>query len=360
MDYSEDFINDTAEKYRIYFKDIDEMSEQPNNTSFHVGLDIGTMNIVCAKSENDSIQTSSLRNVFLELDKDAVINTDLSLISHVKIDNSIYILSEDAYSFGNIFGKQVSRPMSKGMISSNEIDAIDILGVIIKSLIGKAPNNDSICCYSIPANPIDSDMNVLFHDNVFKRLIGSLGWKSISLYEAVALIYSECSSTEFTGIGISFGAGMTNIAVVFKGIPALTFSLARGGDWIDENASMHMMGAVSNRITAIKEKPDFDLVNFNIGDKKERRIREALSYYYQDLINYTANNITKELSKITTQFPSRVPVIISGGTSKPSGFLDMMKQELNNYEFPFDISEVKYATNPLTAVAEGCLVKSFK
>lgn len=327
---------------------------------WHIGLDIGTMNIVSAHLSDDNITTSSLRNVFLKLDNSIIGTTDLSLISHVKIDNSIYILSEDAYSFGNIFGKQVSRPMSKGMISSTEIDAIDILGVIIKSLIGNAPTANSICCYSIPSNPIDSNMNVLFHDNVFKRLITQLGWKAQSLYEGVSLIYSECADSDFTGIGISFGAGMTNIAVVFKGVTALTFSLARGGDWIDENATMHIAGMVSNRITAVKERPNFSLTDFDIGDKKERRIREALSYYYTDLISYTVNQIMTQLNTITVQFPSKVPVIISGGTSKPVGFLDIIKSEFNNYEFPFDISEIRYATNPLTAVAEGCLVKSFK
>ena len=319
------------------------------------------MNIVSAKLTSDNnITTSSLRNVFLKLDTDLLGTTDLSLISHVKIDDSVYILSEDAYTFGNIFGKQVSRPMSKGMVSSTEIDAIDIMGVVVKTLIGLAPTSNSVCCYSIPANPIDSDMNVLFHDNVFKRLISQLGWKTKSLYEGTSLIYSECSNNDFTGIGISFGAGMTNISVVFKGTPALTFSLARGGDWIDENSALHIAGMVSNRVTAVKERIDFDILNFNIGDKKSRRIREALSYYYQDLIHYTAVNIVNQLNTIDTQFPSKIPVIISGGTSKPIGFLDMFKNIFNSYEFPFEIDDIKYANNPLTAVAEGCLVKSFK
>ena len=64
----------------------------------------------------------------------------------------------------------------KGMISDSELDSIDILAVMVGALIGKAPTEDSICCYSIPANPIDADMNVLFHQNVFGRIISQLGF----------------------------------------------------------------------------------------------------------------------------------------------------------------------------------------
>ena len=45
---------------------------------------------------------------------------------------------------------------------------------------------------------------------------------------------------------------------------------------------------------------------------------------------------------------------------KAAGFIDILKAEFESYEFPFDISEVRHADNPLTAVAEGCLVRGLK
>lgn len=358
FDFDEDFINQQAEKY---FSLVKELSDMPDDKiDMNVGLDIGTMNLVMAENRNNEVNTKSLRNVFLKIDPSSLGTTDLSLIGHTKIDDSVYILADDAYTFGNIFSQEVSRPMAKGMISSSEIDSIDILGVMVKSLIGVAPTSNSVCCYSIPANPIDADMNVLFHDNVFKRLVHQLGWKPMSLYEGASLIYSECSDTNFTGIGISFGAGMTNVSVVFKGAIVLKFALARGGDWIDQNTANHIAGLVSTRITQIKEKPDFNLTDFNCSDKKERRIREALIYYYNDLISYTIHQISEQLSNIQSQFPSELPIIISGGTSKPIGFIEIIQKMFLEHEFPFAISKIKHADNPLTAVAEGCLIRSYK
>jgi actin-like ATPase involved in cell morphogenesis len=325
-----------------------------------IGLDIGTMNIVAARqNQNNQINTASLRNVFLPVDKQSLGGFNFKDISHAVIDNNLYILSEDAYNFANIFSKEVSRPMSKGMISSNELDAVDVLMVMVKSLIGTAENKDtSKCVYSVPANPIDTNMNVIYHQNVFNRIVSELGFVTEHLNEAVAIVYSECAETNFSGIAISFGAGMTNVAVVYKSVPVITFSVARGGDWIDDNAA-NSTGFISNRVNLIKER-QFDLTDFNNGNKKERRVKEALVYYYRSLISYVVKILLQELNTLTTDLPERLPMIISGGTSLATGFVSFFTECLSDYEFPISISDVKHADNPLTAVAEGCLIKAMQ
>jgi len=322
----------------------------------YAGLDIGTMNLVAAKNIDGNTQISKLRNVFLEVETSHIGTMNMSYVSHVEIDGKTYILSEDAYNFANILGKTVNRPMYKGMVSPQEIDSVDILAIMLKELIGTSKDG-SVCSFSVPADPIDSERNVIYHQSVFERIINQLGFTPQPLIEGVAVVYAECADNDFTGIGISFGAGMTNIAVVFKSVPVLTFSLTRGGDWIDENAAMSV-GSISNRMTSLKEKDDFSLNDFSARNKKERRMREALIYYYNNLIDYTTKNIVEELDKLTVDFPSNVPVIVAGGTSMVNGFVDAVSGILNNYEFPFEILEVRAATNQLTAVAEGCLVKA--
>lgn len=325
-----------------------------------VGLDIGTMNIVVARqNKNNEINTASLRNMFLTVDKEILGGFDYKNISHAIIENDLYILSDDAYNFANIFSKEVSRPMSNGLISSNEIDAIDILTVMVKSLTGTSEdNNVGKCVYSVPANPIDKKANIIYHQNVFNRIVSELGFESQHLNEAVAIVYSECAESNFGGIAISFGAGMTNVAVVYKSVPVITFSVARGGDWIDEHVAM-ATGSISNRVNLIKER-QLNLINFAEGTKKDRRVKEALIYYYRALINYVVKNLIVQLETLTIELPEQLPMIISGGTSLTGGFLDFLKDCLVDYKFPIAVSEVRAAENPLTAVAQGCLVKALQ
>ena len=325
-----------------------------------VGLDVGTMNLISAYYESDNLIFKAVRNAFIKIDDSEIGAVDLSKIAHAYIEDDLYILGTDAFNFANIFGKTINRPMSKGLISPSEIDAIDVLSVLIKNIIPDNVESNSKCVYSCPANSIDSSNDIIYHREVLKRLISTLGLDPLPINEAVAIVYSNCKETNFTGLAISFGAGMTNVALVYKTVPIFEFSIERGGDWIDQNAA-NAVGSIPNRVCSIKEKSDFDILNWNVGKKRERRIREAISHYYRELISYTCHSISKKLMDADdTQLPDSIPIIISGGTSTISSFVELFQSIIDDYidDYPFDITEIKKANDQLNAVAHGCLIRA--
>jgi hypothetical protein len=332
-----------------------EKKEKPNVVS--IGLDCGTMHLVCAKSNEDDIGIT--RNVFLKVDKDDVSLSQLSNISYVESDEGeMFIIGSDAFEFANIFGQEVSRPMEKGLISPKEISAIDVLTLMLKDLIGETKDKDVYCSYSIPAAAIDEERSVTYHENVFARILNSLGVNHTSVNEAMAIIYSECAKEKFSGIGISFGAGMANIAISYKGVEALKFSTARAGDWIDKMAAADL-DMIPNRVTNLKEKYMKLSGDVKVKNKKTKRVLEALYYYHKALIEYTVKRIIKEFDeKVDIEIDDEIPIVISGGTSLPEGFVSLFKTVISASELPFEVSEIRRAKNPLTAVANGLLVRT--
>ena len=324
-----------------------------------IGLDIGTMNIVCSKSNSSDINI--IRNVFLPLKEDEINISDLTEISYVKSDDdNLFIIGQDAFKFSNIFGQEVSRPMKRGLISPDEIDAIDILTLMLKDVIGDISDKDVYCTYSVPAEAIDANRSVTYHERVFGSILNSLGINHSSLNESMAIIYSETQAEKFSGIGISFGAGMANVCCSFKGVEAYKFSTERSGDWIDRNVA-ESLNMVPNRVTNLKEKY-LKLTSDFAGhkNKKTRRVLEALVYYYQAMIDYTIKQMIREFEENVDLDieDEQIPIIISGGTSLPKGFLEIFKERLLQYDLPFEISEIRKAKNPLTAVANGLLIKT--
>jgi len=323
-----------------------------------VGLDVGTMNIVCARSDIKEIKMT--RNVFLPLNKDDISISELTDISYVESeDGDLFIIGEDAFRFGNMFGQQVSRPMESGLISPKEIAAIDVLTLMVKNLIGPVKNTEAYCSYSIPAEAIDETRSVTYHERVFGRILSTLGVNHSPVNEGMAIIYSECQKEKFSGVGISFGAGMVNTAVSYKGVEVLKFSTARSGDWVDKCAG-ESLGIVPNRVTSLKEKHlNFESSFTKIPNKKTRRVVEALEYYYTSLIDYTIQKLSKEFDdKVDIEIDEKLPLVISGGTTQPKGFLNLFKESLSKRELPFEISEVRQAKDPLTCVARGLLIKT--
>lgn len=331
-----------------------------------IGCDIGTMFCVCAKPVGgEKAKITSMRNMFLpvsdHMGSSEISNTQIDYVEAKESEDepgALYIIGEDSYRFANMFNEKVRRPMSKGVISANEIDALDVLTLMLEKLIGGKVDN-GYCVYSIPEAAIDIDTPpVLYHEKVFSMIFSKLGYKSEPLNEAMAIIFSECKKEKMSGIAISFGAGLTNIACSYKGIPTLTFAVSRAGDWIDESAAASL-GIIPNRITSVKEKNDFDLINPFCKDKKERRVKNAVSFYYKALIEYVLKVIANKFNEDADglQINEKIPIIVSGGTSKPKGFLELFKEVFNEFSnFPYEISEIRQAKDPLSAVAEGSLL----
>lgn len=335
----------------------EETVKKEKSNIVSIGLDIGTMHLVCSRSDLPDARIT--RNVFLKVDKDNISLSQLSNISYVEgQDGELFIIGSDAFEFANIFGAPVSRPMEKGLISPKEIAAIDVLTLMIKSLIGETKDKEVYCSYSIPAAAIDEDRSVTYHENVFARILNTLGVNYTSVNEAMAIIYSECAKENFSGIAISFGAGMANIAISYKGIEALKFSTARAGDWIDKMVAADL-DMVVNRVTNIKEKYMKLTGNVDVKNKKTKRVLEALFYYHKALIDYTVKRIIKEFDeKVDIEIDDPIPVVIAGGTSIPEGFVSLFKSVISASELPFEVSEIRRAKNPLTAVSNGLLVRT--
>jgi hypothetical protein len=140
------------------------------------------------------------------------------------------------------------------------------------------------------------------------------------------------------------------VCVAYKTIPALTFSIARGGDWIDEHVSK-VMGIPKVRATAIKES-DVDMM-----DPKSRE-EEAVVLYYRNLIAYMLQNFKQRfaLARDVPQFTEPVEIVIGGGTSMIGGFVEVFAEELRKVDLPIPIAGVRRVDDALSAVVRGCLI----
>jgi len=333
----------------------------------YIGLDLGTMHIVSAKSSkgnNGEADIKVMRNMFLpidptDVDSMEIAGTNLDYVEQ-KDENGdveyLYIIGEDCFKFSTIFGQNIKRPMQNGVISPNEVDAIDILTLMIKKLIGKGPG---VCVYSIPADPIDGEnSSALYHSQVFNNILSSLNFEPKPINESMAVIYNECKDTKYSGIAFSFGCGLTNIACSWKGAPIFEFSIDIGGDWIDKEAGKSSGISAITRVTSLKERK-LDFNNLKAGrNKKENRTLQALKFYYESLINHVLKNVSSHFNKVSENLDidEPLPIIVSGGTSMPNGFLDLFKEVFNKQkDFPYDISEIRHAGDPLSSVASGSL-----
>jgi len=227
---------------------------------------------------------------------------------------------------------------------------------------GKSKNEDEIVTYCVPAAPIDQERRVDYHEDVLKTIIEGFGYKARVIEEAVALAYEGLVDDNLTGIAISMGAGMCNIAVMYAGMTALSFSVARGGDWIDENVA-NDTGASKAKVQHMKENSR--LIDLNEGIMKDiyeesseqSNVLHAIRSYYGVLINYLLTNLTHQFEGADKMpnFPDPIPIVIGGGTCLINGFLDVFNEQFDQDTFPIPVKEIKIIEDSHTAVSRGCL-----
>lgn len=335
-----------------------------------IGLDIGTSNLVMARMLNDGqVEFRSERDAFYVMVPESPTNAKIienSLRKRgaftLKEEGKFYIVGKHAIEMANVRLQSVERPLKKGVISDSEVNSFGMLYKLIESLVGKATTPNELCVYTYPANPMDKEFNVIYHKQRMSEILTTLGYMPRPILEAEALAYSELFEDEeypMTGIVISCGAGMHNIGVFHMGQNLLCFSIAEGGDTIDRETARQVKKP-ETVIQSEKEAGDLDLLNPGLGktDKDQIKIHKALGIFYNTLISDVADLLEQKFAAVENppNFEAPIPIVIAGGTSLPNGFLEKMSKALLLKHFPFKIGDIRHASDPLRAVANGALV----
>lgn len=316
------------------------------------GLDVGTMNIIAAERHGDKTTLTQQRNLFVEIEYSDVAEKMLarSDVLYIKKDNQVFIVGEDALNFANIFNTTTRRPMQRGILSRDEKSAIPMIRLIIERLVGTPKKAGELIYYTSPARPVDSPQDILYHQKTIESILRKLDYTPKVINEGMAVVYSELAENQFTGMGISFGAGMTNMCLAHYGVPVMTSAVARGGDWIDQQVA-EATGYTKDKVTAIKER-EFEINTENPAGE----VQSALTIYYDNLIDYVIRTLQRELNKARVEEGLSVPVAVTGGTSACKGFKELFEKRIYEANLPFEVSKVKMARSPLYSVAMGTLV----
>lgn len=327
------------------------------------GLDVGTSFIILSKEGNNNIEYKEFRDAFYIIKPNTVVASKMiekGLKGRVFIqdkDGSFIILGKDAIEKAVERNDTAKRPMFRGVVSAKEKDARRILAFILKEVAGEASEPNEKIVFCVPAQPVDQeddDFDVGYHEDVVKDVLSECGYDAKSINEAEALCYAELENDDYTGIGVSCGAGMTNVCVMLNGEPTVVFSTTKSGDWIDRMTAV-ATGEPDSVVQAEKEAG-----GFKIGEPNDNPILSAISSYYERLIDYTTKYLTVALQnhKSLPKFKNPLTIVIAGGTSLADGYVEEFSKKIVENGFPIKIKEVRHAKDPLYAVSKGCLIAS--
>lgn len=324
-----------------------------------IGFDCGTYNLIRAKRQADG-EVECLRevNAFIEIpleDRFSFKMMKKAGVPLIERDNSAFAVGESAVRIARSFGNlELRRPMKDGCVNPKEKDAYGVLATMIHSMIGDLTKDGEVLCYSVPANALNEETNIQYHQDVLKQVFEkySMNTKHVTPYpinEGLALVYAELQHKFLTGIGISFGAGMVNLCYANQSVPIFQFSVVNSGDWIDQQAA-HAAAISATVINKEKEK-------VNLSREPTSEVERAIQIVYRIMVRNTMKLIKDGLEQAGNKASSDEPVdiVLAGGTSSPPGFKQLVRETIEDIGFPVEIGEIKHPQDHLYAVARGCL-----
>jgi actin-like ATPase involved in cell morphogenesis len=340
---------------------VEDMNHVPG-----IGVDVGTSRIVCCRSDGEGTPTvAGDLNAFIDLPRVPAIQNSLRQrqVPFLTGRDNLMVCGKWSLTFAELFHSELRRPMQSGVISPEETSALEVMGSIFERLIGPANATSERLTFSVPSPSVESSelpsqSQLTNHESLLTALFGRLGYKATAVKEGETLIYAECGNTQYSGIGISFGAGLCNVSMSYLAVPILDFSIPRGGDFIDSSAAA-VLAEKSSRVRTVKEKA------FSFLTPSEEPVLRAVRVFYEELIETVVEKLVQvfRLSPDLPRLSEPIPMILAGGTALPQGFASAFSAAVNQGKLPLQISEVRMARDPLNAVARGaleyCRVNSF-
>jgi hypothetical protein len=222
---------------------------------------------------------------------------------------------------------------------------------IIGKLLGPAAADGQKVFFSIPAPIGETDGGIAYHEASMRQILTDLGYAPTPIQEGLAVVFGELAASNFTGIAVSCGSGLCNACLAVLSVPVLSFSVPKAGDFIDCQAAA-VTGDLATRLRVQKEQ------TFRLNGLTSDRTHNALNVYYQEVIANLAGTLRSHISA-TQRLPKldqAVPLVLSGGTVMPKGFLEHFSTALRAQDFPVRLSEVRLSTDPLNSTARGALM----
>lgn len=318
-----------------------------------IGLDVGTSRIVVARKTEKKYEYEAQLNAFITLPYSKLAESLLARenVFHEVQGSDLVVAGNDAQKFAEVFHVETRRPMLNGVLNPREPHSLSVVRRIIAKLAGKAATENQKIFFSVPAPGISGDAGIAYHEASIRQILGELGYQATPIEEGLAVVFGELGGANFTGIGISCGSGLSNVCLAVLSVPVLSFSIPKAGDFIDSQASL-VTGELATRLRVQKEQ-SFGLNGLN-GD----RVQNALNVYYDEMIAHLAESLRAQISS-TQKLPKleqSVPLVLSGGTVMPKGFLGRFMQALRADEFPIRLSDVRMSADPLNSTARGALM----
>lgn len=331
-----------------------------------VALDFGSYRMKSLRFDCGTLAARSCRTVYAVLDDDVYYRDLLTRLGtrFAICDGNITVIGDHAEEL-NWLGRIPCVPMlPEGLVPEDDPPARQMLSALVDCLLPDPEAEDELCGVVVPAGTETSLRESLKNDFVL-RLLRLKGYKPLPVNAGMATLLAEAASSQFTGLGVSFGDSSCTFSLAWQGIEIAHDTVPFGGHVIDERLATRNSRYVWDKdghcyldtTEAGKWKHSFG----GSIDEPRTMLEQVLRELYVEMLANLFERMDRSIRRCTqrTRIAEQpIPVICSGGPTVVAGFENVVRTQLAAAGLPLEFGEVRTADDPMFTVARGCLIQT--
>lgn len=325
-------------------------------------IDFGCYAIRCAYRHPETaahITLFSERAEYAVLPNQETFHTALAerQISYATCDDSIVVFGNRASQVRWLSRKPCAPLFTDGGVPTRDAPARQILHVLTKALLPKAPK-DSYCCFTVPGGPGNKVSR-----EFLTRIVQMHDFVPVVVSSAESVLLAAGCATSFTGVTVVIGAETSEISVCRLGVELASKTLSVGANWVDtEMARQFQMrvwddaGDCYLDIEAVREWKHQERVHLrnSVGEREK-----TLSRLYGSILNQvatTVRDLIRSPQVIASLGRERLSVLCAGGATEIGGFATALTDHFVDHDVASEVLNVQTASAPANAVVRGLLI----
>ena len=324
-----------------------------------IALDIGASRLRFLRRAGNELVGRSLPAAFaLVADEPAA----RDLLSRAELtfaagDGELALIGDAALQHAKAFGATPDRLLRDGQVPRDDPPARELLRTLIESLLPDPPRHGERCGLVISPGGMDDHETRSF----LTRLAQARGYDPLVLSSSLALVLATFTCENFSGIGITFGAGGCSISLVHRGRELLHVSESRGTDWIDlelaARGDVHTYDAAGARyLDAETVRNRREEITAPLTQPQDDFAGEVQALYHE-IFHAALTRFGEELiARRLGPYALEAPVICGGGGVRVSGFGKALREIIEYANLPVPLGPLRIAPPDDFLIPRGALI----
>jgi len=326
-------------------------------------LDLGCSEFRSLRREDQRLIARRMPAVYTVVD-DLPVNRKALEQSHIPYSTtcgSLVVIGDAAIEVSMLLSRPLVPLLRGGRLADQDPIGRQVCAWLVELLLPAAPDENSYCLMTLPRGEVHAPGADGWTAEFLQHIVQLQGYQTTVLSPSTALALAELEDCEFSGICMSIGAESVHFGVMHQSQPLIESRLLKGSREIVEDFAhsrkRYLWDQEGNAFLNLPHiyhwlsQEEISLLQPRSPDE------EWLSEAYAELLLSTMFSVKRKLQSCQDPLLQRpLPVVLSGGPVRLSGFSGLVEEAIKLTSLPVQISGVRAAAFEPYSIARGLLI----